>query len=383
LIPREEPIVPLSKEQIIDQAHKIGMADIGFTSAEVFSSQQEILESRRESYEWTRGAGMPLLEGTDPKSFLADAKSIIVVVEPYFSEAFPPSLVGRFGRVYLDDDRILKDGFTSRLASFLNYLKEDDIKTAAPSNMPHRLSAARAGLGNFGKNNFFYSNNLARRSSWVVPIPIIVDREFPPDEPSIEVGCPEWCKNACIAACPTRALSAPRKIDPRKCISYLTYLGEDIPPREVREQMGAWVYGCDRCQEVCPRNQPWLAQELPVNERVAARAENFSLSNLLHMDVKYFESRIWPHMFYTPSGQIWRWHMNAARSMGNSLDAAYLPDLIRAFEENEDDRVRGMCAWALGRIGGEAARAALKGFLARSNGRVREEVEQALEAPRG
>jgi epoxyqueuosine reductase len=72
--------------------------------------------------------------------------------------------------------------------------------------------------------------------------------------------------------------------------------------------------------------------------------------------------------------------MNAARSMGNSLDAAYVPDLIRAFEENQDQRVRRMCAWALGRIGGNEARTALEGFLTRSEGRIREEVGQAIEA---
>jgi len=373
-------MMPLSREQVIEQAHECGLIDIGFATAEVFSSQDEILASRKEWYGWTHGAGIPLSEGTDPKTFLPDAKSLIVVVEPYFREAFPPSMVGRFGRAYQDDDRIVRDGFTSRMAAFLKYLNDNEIRTAVPFHMPHRLSAARAGLGNFGKNNFFYSNKLARKSSWVVPVPIIVDQEFPPDQPTTEVGCPEWCRNACIAACPTRALSAPRKIDPRKCISFLTYFCEDIPPLKMREQMGTWVYGCDRCQDVCPRNQPWLAQELPVNEKVAAKAEHFSLPNLLHMDKELFESKIWPHMFYTPPDQIWRWHMNAARSMGNSLDARYVPDLIRAFQENGDERVRGMCAWALGRLGGDEAKAALEGFLAESDGRVRDESERALEA---
>ncbi len=369
----------LSREQVIEQAHKFGMVDVGFTTAEKFTSQDEILDSRKASYEWTHEVGWPLSEGTDPKKLLENAKSIIVIVEPYFREAFPPSMVGKFGRCYQDDDRITRDGFTARLINLLKYLGDNGIKSKVPFHMPHRLTAARAGLGTFGKNNFFYSNKLARKSSWIIPVPIIVDYEFPPDEPTIEIGCPDWCKNACIAACPTGALNSPNKIDPRKCISFLSYYGEDIPPLEIREQMGLWVYGCDRCQDVCPRNQPWLAQQLPVNERVAAKEEHFRLQKLLHMDRQYYEANVWPHMFYTSSDDLWRWHMNVARSMGNSLDAKYVPDLIRAFQENGDERVKGMCAWALGRFGGEEVKAALEVFLEQSQGRVWEEVEQALE----
>jgi len=152
----------------------------------------------------------------------------------------------------------------------------------------------------------------------------------------MEVGCPDWCQNACIAACPTRALEGNSRIDPRKCISYLTYFGEGMTPLELREPMGMFVYGCDRCQNVCPRNQPWLAQELPI----------FELSRLLHMDRQYFETYIWPHMFYMSSEDLWRWKMNVARVMGNSRDEKYITDLARAFEENPDERVRGMTAWA-------------------------------------
>jgi epoxyqueuosine reductase len=50
-------------------------------------------------------------------------------------------------------------------------------------------------------------------------------------------------------------------------------------------------------------------------------------------------------------GDIWRWKMNVARVMGNTGDNMYIPDLVRAFHENTDDRVRGMALWALGRMG--------------------------------
>jgi epoxyqueuosine reductase len=370
----------LTKDDIIDHAYQIGFEDIGFTTAEPFDSQREILNARREEYAWAIQAGLDIVSGTDPKHIFPDAQSIIVLVYSYFRKAFPSSIEGNFGRAYLDDDRITKDGVAQQVKAFRGFLRDNGIDSKVPFNLPHRLTAARAGLGTFGKNNFFYSDKIARKSSWVIPIPIAVNHAFTPDEPTVRIGCPDWCQNACIAACPTRALYSPNRIDPRKCISYLSYYGEGITPMEMREPMGMWVYGCDRCQNVCPRNQPWLAQKLPVNEKVAAREKDFYLPSLLHMDKEFFEARIWPHMFYMSSNDIWRWKMNVARVMGNSLDTKYVPDLVQAIKENEDERIRAMSAWALGRIGDSSARTALDEFLTVSDGIVRDEIVLALES---
>jgi epoxyqueuosine reductase len=144
--------------------------------------------------------------------------------------------------------------------------------------------------------------------------------------------------------------------------------------------MGMYVYGCDRCQNVCPRNIPWMAGEKPQNPRVSAKAANFDLTCLLHMDKPYFEKKIWPHMFYMSADDLWRWKMNAARAMGNSLNPAYDADLIRTFEENSDERVKSMIVWALGRIGNQEAIAALEQFSQASTGIVKEEIELALKS---
>ncbi len=368
----------LTKNDLIEKATELDFQDIGFTTAEPFDSQKEILSSRREEYARLQ-KGLDLEKGTDPKNTMPTAKSVVVLMSGYFRQSFPPVMEAHFGRCYQDDDRIHRVALSKRVKAFRSYLRDNGIDSKIPGNLPDRLTAARAGVGTFGKNNFFYSNKFGAQSSWVNPINLIVDQEFEPDKPTIEVRCPDWCKNTCIVSCPTRAIKAPNKLDPRLCISNLSYNSREITPVELREPMGLWVFGCDRCQNVCPRNAPWMANELTMNRKVAAKAPDFELTKLLHMDDVYFEERIWPHMFYIPTKHIWLWKMNVARAMGNSLNVDYVPELTRAFKENDDERAKGMMAWALGRLGGAASKTALEGFLPGSDGLVREEVARALE----
>jgi epoxyqueuosine reductase len=368
----------IKKQDIIAEAKRLKFADIGFTDAQPFASQKEYLLAHQEEYGWAEAIGLGLIAGTDPKNILPQAKSIIVLLESYFEESYPPQLERHFGRCYLDDDRVTKDGLALKIKAFRKFLQANGIDSKVPFNLPHRLSAARAGLGTFGKNCLFYARRVARTSSFVFPIAIVIDAEYTPDEPDVTIGCPDWCRSACVAACPTHALKGSRKIDPRRCISFLTYYCDGLTPRELREPMGMNIYGCDRCQNVCPRNTPWMTGEKPQNPRVLAKAANFDLSSLLHMDKSYFEQKIWPHMFYMSADDLWRWKMNAARAMGNSLNPDYVADLIRAFKENSDDRVRSMIAWALGRIGNKEAMVVLEKFSQDSKGIVKEEIGQAM-----
>ena len=368
----------LSRNEIIEKARELDFADIGFTSAEPFESQRKILEERKREYAWTKAAGLDLMAGTDPKNVLPEAQSIIVLIELYFRKSYPRDMEPFFGRFYMDDDRVTQDRLTTRLKAFRSFLSQNGLKSKIPMNLPHRLAAARAGLGTFGNNCLLYSNSVARKGSWVLPTAVVVDAQYEPDQPTMRVGCPDWCKNACVVACPTGALKGPRHIDPQRCVSYLSYYDPGLTARDLREAMGLYVYGCDRCQNVCPRNAPWLAADLPENERVAEKKADFQLEKLLHMDRPYFEKRIWPHMFYMPPDHIWRWKMNVARCMGNTLDSKYVPELTRAFNENSDERVRAMCVWALGRIGGAAARSVLESIRPAGDGIIAEEIEYAL-----
>ena len=308
----------ISKNEIVDVALANGFADVGFTSAAPFQDHRAYLVDHQEEYGWAEAIGLGLMDGADPKGFMPAAKTIIVLLEFYFKGAFPPVLEKHFGRCYLDDDRITKDGLALRIKAFRSYLRDNGIQSKVPFNLPHRSAAMRAGLGTLGKNGLFYAGRVGRQSSWNLPIAVVVDHEFEVDAPATGIDCPSWCRNACVAACPTRALKGNGMLDPRRCISFLTYFGEGLTPVEMREPMGLFVYGCDRCQNVCPRNAAWLAKPLPMNARAAAKADDFELAKLLHMDKTYFQARIWPHMFYMSWEDSWRWKMNVARAMGNT-----------------------------------------------------------------
>jgi len=373
----------ITKKDIIGKAREIGFEDIGFTGVEPFNSQLEFLDNPDAHYGWTGKAGLPLKESIDPSTVLEGCKSIIVLLYSYLQSSIPVSLTGNFGRCYINDDRVTQDGLALKTKEFRNYLKENGINSKLSRGMPDKLAAARAGVGTFGKNCLLFAGRGASGSSFIFPLVIVTDTDFEPDTPSIKTGCPSWCRSACIAACPTRALLGNGKIDSQRCISYLTYYGEGLTPMELREPMGMYIYGCDRCQNVCPRNHPGLSVQLPDDQKLSVMSENFAPEKLLRMDKKYFETYIWPRMFYISYKNIWKWKMNTARAMGNSLDKKYIPDLLRAVREEDDQRVRAMAVWSLGRIGGEDAVNALKLFSGDSSEIVKQEVEMALKYAAG
>lgn len=66
-------------------------------------------------------------------------------------------------------------------------------------------------------------------------------------------ACPPRCRR-CLSDCPTGALYAPYKLDARRCIAYLTVEYDGIIADDLCAAIGARIYGCDTCQDVCPLN---------------------------------------------------------------------------------------------------------------------------------
>lgn len=75
----------------------------------------------------------------------------------------------------------------------------------------------------------------------------------------------------CYDACPTNALSD--DFDARLCLSYHTIENREDIPESIAQSMGDCVYGCDRCQTVCPHNrkvEPTTVEEFLPSETLCA-----------------------------------------------------------------------------------------------------------------
>jgi epoxyqueuosine reductase len=115
--------------------------------------------------------------------------------------------------------------------------------------------AARSGLGWTGKHSLTIH---PRYGSYIFLGELLTDLEIEPDPPVAD-RCGVCSR--CMEACPVKAIVAPRVIDARRCLSYLTieYKGAFDP----RVNLHRRLFGCDICQDVCP----WNKKAVPHNIR--------------------------------------------------------------------------------------------------------------------
>jgi len=266
----------LHRHAVAEIARRHGLELVGVTSADSLDDDRERMEAsvaagRMARMDWMGGARPA--RSTDPRAQDPTAHSVIVFAAPYAGEdrsawdpgrgalhealapvlhAGPAEPAGRIARYAVGTDyhRALRE----RLEAVARELRAAGLpagEVAYVDDRPlaERAFAARAGLGWIGKNTNLLTH--ARAGSWVFIGAVLSSAELEADVP-LRSSCGSCTR--CLSGCPTGALVAPRTMDARRCISYLTIEHPGTLGEWESAAVGDWIFGCDICQEVCPVN---------------------------------------------------------------------------------------------------------------------------------
>lgn len=269
----KEELTRVLKERAVD----LGFAAIGVASAQTPVPRNHLEKWLGRGYHGT----MEWLELTkekrlNPEEVLPDFKSIISVAFNYYTnpEISEAPGIGRISRYAWGDD--YHEIVLSRVKELANVLSENvpgcKVKCYVDTGpVMEKFWAESAGIGWIGK----HTNLINRRyGSWIFLGEILTDLELQYDTPS-----QNFCGSCtrCIDACPTKAIVSPYILDATRCISYLTIEHRFEISKDLQQNMGNWIYGCDICQEVCP----WTRFAKETKEMALQSREGFSTPNLL------------------------------------------------------------------------------------------------------
>ncbi|MET0278061.1 MAG: tRNA epoxyqueuosine(34) reductase QueG, partial [Pseudorhodoplanes sp.] len=282
-----------------------------------------------------------------PKLLWPDVRSVIMLGINYGPDTDPMAALAELSRgaisVYAQGDdyhEVIKPRLKA-LARFLIAQAGGDVKifvdTAAVMEKP---LAQRAGLGWQGKHTNLVSREFG---SWLFLGAIFTTLELPIAEPEID-HCGS-CR-ACLDICPTAAFPQPYKLDPRRCISYLTIEHKGPIPRELRAAMGNRIYGCDDCLAGCPWNKfAQEGREAKLHARETLQAPG--LADLVELDDAQFRT-LFRKSPVKRTGRD-RFVRNVMIAIGNSGDPSLVPQ-AKARLADGSSLIRGAAVWALSRL---------------------------------
>ena len=367
------------EDRVKSLALEIGFDRVGITGAEPFvrdeaAAVERVRSGLMDGLPWYTEERVRRMNR--PTTLLEGARSVVSLAlsyntgEPSDDGTTPRGKVARYawGRDYHSLIKSRTRRFVRELPDVIGgpvrarYFVDD-----GPMN--DRAAAERAGVGWFGKNTNILTPT---HGSWVFLAEVVTDLELRPDPP-LKKTCGECVR--CIPACPTDAIVAPFVIDNRRCISFLTIELRGPIPRELRPLMGDWVFGCDICQEVCPVNR----KAAPSREIEFRKRHDFDapeLIPLLDLDEYGFRQRF--NGSPIRRAKLAGLQRNVCVALGNIGDPVAVPALVQTLRSSEP-LVRSHAAWALGRIGGETAREALREAVSEeTDADVGREIRDAL-----
>jgi epoxyqueuosine reductase len=351
--------------QIQIWARELGLSQIGVSGIDLSSAEPGLLAWLDAGFHGSMGyMAAHGLKRARPAQLQPGTVSVITARMDYLPQGTPPDWLAQ------ETARLLQPGeaVVSLYARGRDYHKVlrsrlqklQDRITQAIGPFGHRVFtdsapvleaelATRSGMGWRGKHTLVLSREAG---SMFFLGELFVDFALP-ETPAVSAHCGQC--TACIDLCPTQAIVGPRKLDARRCISYLTIEHAGPIDEALRPLIGNRIYGCDDCQLACPWNK--FAQISTVPDWQARDGLGAgSIAQLMRWDEAEFLRR-------TEGSAIRRigharWLRNLALAAGNALASSALSEGERqvllqglaVHADHPDPVVQEQVAWSLARI---------------------------------
>lgn len=271
------PIPTSCKETIRTKAIELGFCAVGFSAvtpqdAALLHLREMVAENRHGEMRYLETG---LAERENPSILLPGVKTVlsVAIAGPDRKQQHEETSGLFSGHATVPDYHRVVMELLRQLLDFIHAetgVSVSGLACVDGAPVLEKAWAESAGIGRTGKNTLLI---IPKAGSMIFLGELLLDIEIEPDIPI------DWdpCGNcsACLDTCPTGALVGHGKLDATRCISYLTIeLRREFNVRETG-MTGSWLFGCDRCMEVCPHNQ---ARSIPPHPAFTPSAEIIELT---------------------------------------------------------------------------------------------------------
>ncbi len=337
--------------QIRDWAQALGFQQLGITDTDLGEAEAQF--ERWLAAGWHGEMDYLARHGrkrSRPAELLPGTRRAIVLRMDYLPEAArsPAALLAAPERAYIaryalgrDYHKLLRarlKKLCARIEAVTGPCRQRLFVDSAP--VLEKPLAAKAGLGWQGKHTNLINKDAG---SWFLLGVIYTELPLPVDRPARN-HCGSC--SACMAVCPTGAITAPYRLDARRCISYLTIELRGSIPEALRPAIGNRVFGCDDCQLVCP----WNKFARPTGEPDFAPRHGLDSAGLIELfgwDEPTWEARTRGSALRRPG--YTGWLRNIAVALGNAPRSDAVLAALRSRAQHPSPLVREHVRWALAR----------------------------------
>ena len=327
---------------LAELAEQLGIDVVGVARAEPYEETERLIRERRERglFADMRFTMARPEESCHPELLVENARSVVSAALCYYAPE--PERADGHGRL----PRYTWHDAYAELREKLDALGRElggAYRVLVDANQHvDREAAARSGVGFYGKNTLLITE---RHGSWVVLGTLVTVVELEPTPP-LGLDCGS-CR-LCVDACPTGALDEPGTLDSTRCLSYWTQAPAPVP-EVYRAHLGAQVYGCDICQDVCPWNRGIEKR------RAGASVEgepHVSLVDWLRADGAELRERY--RRLYVPRNDP-RWLRRNALVAAGNVGGEQERAAVEQYLSDADDLLREHARWALDQLEGRRA----------------------------